>query len=531
MKALFLAALSLLPLSSAVGGDVRVSTIMQLEHIRVGQTALAVHIRRFLESSDGQYYLDAKQMYLSGKVSVGSAEFAAWHDRLVPACPNFRRLQNLADTGIINTSFPFLVAMKEYFGDSSSTLGSTGSDLAFSSPNFPWYQMLSNIPDYAEAIKAGYAPLMPEDAAKCLKIASAVWVLEGGVWSPRQHTWGADIALDDALRRADAAVTKRISAGEPMCPDTPSTSPSMSPGMTPSVMAASGRCVPIEEGAGVESHKPYESNISDTIRRSAGPAEALDTLGIYHGYWRPVPRGIPVCRHMDFQPFITTGGISRADARANCELNAASNPDRSVRCLWNDEEILHREVSPHQECDSTITEWGVGKHDKPCCTACAVFDAATCGTPSSGVVWSGTEYTPRCRWHPMPLEPTVVGDGMLGTEGESMEKKRDSPLDGKCQTAVTELCQMCVNESLFGGKDPSCWAKCIAEHFATLSRACGKGEADALPRVLTASAEEVSRPLEYQWTSGVVSTAVPLPSVTQLLLIVSLSGGLGLRLS
>lgn len=61
---------------------------------------------------------------------------------------------------------------------------------------------------------------------------------------------------------------------------------------------------------------------------------SADVLGTYRGFFCPD------------QPFITTLDISRDDALANCALNAMYNPHESVRCMWNGEEILRREVTP-----------------------------------------------------------------------------------------------------------------------------------------------------------------------------------------
>jgi hypothetical protein len=67
--------------------------------------------------------------------------------------------------------------------------------------------------------------------------------------------------------------------------------------------------------------------IFDGCEEGDGSDEAAAT-GIYRGYF---------CGE---QLFIETEGIPAADALANCELNAASNPDRELYCTWNDEVIF-----------------------------------------------------------------------------------------------------------------------------------------------------------------------------------------------
>jgi hypothetical protein len=60
-----------------------------------------------------------------------------------------------------------------------------------------------------------------------------------------------------------------------------------------------------------------------------------DELGLYVGF---------LCD--EGHPFIITEQISRADALANCELNANANPDLSFYCEWNGEAIFLEERSP-----------------------------------------------------------------------------------------------------------------------------------------------------------------------------------------
>lgn len=57
-------------------------------------------------------------------------------------------------------------------------------------------------------------------------------------------------------------------------------------------------------------------------------------LGEYRGYF--CPEG----------PFIITNDILQADALANCQLNADTNPTMSVLCTWNGEVIFVNEVTP-----------------------------------------------------------------------------------------------------------------------------------------------------------------------------------------
>ena len=42
--------------------------------------------------------------------------------------------------------------------------------------------------------------------------------------------------------------------------------------------------------------------------------------------------------------FIRTENITQADALANCELNAGNNPTKAVRCMWNNDQIFEREA-------------------------------------------------------------------------------------------------------------------------------------------------------------------------------------------
>jgi hypothetical protein len=65
----------------------------------------------------------------------------------------------------------------------------------------------------------------------------------------------------------------------------------------------------------------------DGCEEGDGSDEAAAT-GIYRGYF------------CDAQLFIETEGIPAADALANCELNAASNPELELYCTWNDEVIF-----------------------------------------------------------------------------------------------------------------------------------------------------------------------------------------------
>lgn len=117
---------------------------------RGGDQNIAVqkNIRKFLESSDGQYYLDAKERYLLGNLT--DAEFNKWRQKLQYVCPNFSRLEGLS-VGTIPSSFPFL----------SELTSSAGA--AFSGIGFPWYQMLTNYgDDYRASIISGQ-PILTQD--------------------------------------------------------------------------------------------------------------------------------------------------------------------------------------------------------------------------------------------------------------------------------------------------------------------------------------------------------------------------------
>jgi hypothetical protein len=219
---------------------------------------LATHIRRFLES-EGQYYLNAKERYLGGEMAPNSTEFVAWRDRLVQACPNFSRLQGLSRDGVISTSFPFLVKPVCSYCD-NSTLGSTGSAIAFSSPNFPWDQMLSNTAGYSESVKTAFEPLSsqvtPSVGQWCVRVnrspseeTALVWLYDGKEWIMRSHKWGVNSDLDAALLAANDAVVARIVANRPMCAGTvpasvPASVPAASVAVSPNIIGRAATAAP-----------------------------------------------------------------------------------------------------------------------------------------------------------------------------------------------------------------------------------------------------------------------------------------------
>ncbi len=81
--------------------------------------------------------------------------------------------------------------------------------------------------------------------------------------------------------------------------------------------------------------------------REAPPADEARSgpTGEYRGYF---------CSE---QLFILTQDITEAEALANCQLNAASNPDRSVSCTWNGQVIFVNELTAGA-CD-VLPEGGV----------------------------------------------------------------------------------------------------------------------------------------------------------------------------
>lgn len=52
-------------------------------------------------------------------------------------------------------------------------------------------------------------------------------------------------------------------------------------------------------------------------------------------------------------PNITTESISEADALANCKLNAANNPNSSIRCTWGDK-LIHSNLATFVSVDKTV---------------------------------------------------------------------------------------------------------------------------------------------------------------------------------
>lgn len=173
-----------------------------------GNANLAFHIRQFLESSDGQYYIKMKSARLRGEVPDNSVEYQQWKDRLINACPNFSRLQSISDGGIIQSSFPFFDQLE------------SKSNTAFSSPNFPWWQMLSSIPGYFESLTAGLPLLTWSDFtnSRCAWAPSQhydrVYLTGDAPYSGLfRHVWGQDQALDTALVDDDKAFVQRIVAG------------------------------------------------------------------------------------------------------------------------------------------------------------------------------------------------------------------------------------------------------------------------------------------------------------------------------
>lgn len=252
-----------------VVSDVRIDTIInQYESQPSFSSNVAFHIRLFLQSEDGQYYLNAKDRYLSGAMAAGSPEFFAWRDRLVQACPNFSRLQQLSETGVIATSFPFLVKPANCWFCDDSTLGSTAAAaIAFSSKSFPWYQMLSNIEGLSLSLKSSFPPTTTQDAGRCVKVyrspieRTAVAYFLDEPFEVKSHTWGVDTALDDSLTREDKAVFARIVAGLPYCDASKKVSTvGVPPKMetNPSVMAAS---------PAVTIMQPFGSATGDTTKK------------------------------------------------------------------------------------------------------------------------------------------------------------------------------------------------------------------------------------------------------------------------
>lgn len=90
-----------------------------------------------------------------------------------------------------------------------------------------------------------------------------------------------------------------------------------------------------------------------------------DILGKYVGY-------------MDGKQFIATENISRAEALANCKLNATNNPTAVVRCTWRGEEIY---VSTSVKSTPRIIE-AMGPADASFINATIVFGMPLTGIPA-----------------------------------------------------------------------------------------------------------------------------------------------------
>lgn len=99
-----------------------------------------------------------------------------------------------------------------------------------------------------------------------------------------------------------------------------------------------------------------------------------DQLGTYIGY-------------MDGQQFIKTENLSKAEATANCKLNATNNPKSVVRCIWRGVEIFSTTTVKPTPRFNGITY----PVDSPLVTVSAVFSAPTIALTSvAGPVNVGT---------------------------------------------------------------------------------------------------------------------------------------------
>jgi hypothetical protein len=134
---------------------------------------------------------------------------------------------------------------------------------------------------------------------------------------------------------------------------------------------ASGVGQEADRRAAPEAPPATETRDDEEATEDSGlPADegASGSRGTYRGYFCPE------------QLFIETLDISRDDALANCERNAAYNPHQSVRCTWNGEEILRREVMPG-DCDGGVTE--------PAPDGSSGDDAHACWSTCVDAAWPG----------------------------------------------------------------------------------------------------------------------------------------------
>ncbi len=109
---------------------------------------------------------------------------------------------------------------------------------------------------------------------------------------------------------------------------------------------------------------------------------ATGTDGWNAGPWLRAATDLPDLKgtyvgYMDGKMFITTENITRADALANCKLNASSNSGSVVRCTWRGVEIF---VSTTTKSTPRIIE-AMGPADASFVNATIVYGMPTTGMP------------------------------------------------------------------------------------------------------------------------------------------------------
>jgi hypothetical protein len=92
-----------------------------------------------------------------------------------------------------------------------------------------------------------------------------------------------------------------------------------------------------ERGTNEEAAAEREGGSTEREAPPAGEGTGAP-VGEYRGYF------------CSAQQFILTLDITEADALANCQLNAAANPQASVACTWNGQRIFTNELTAG-ECD------------------------------------------------------------------------------------------------------------------------------------------------------------------------------------
>jgi hypothetical protein len=97
---------------------------------------------------------------------------------------------------------------------------------------------------------------------------------------------------------------------------------------------------------------------------------APSTLATYRGY-------------LNGSLFITTQNVSRAYAVDNCQLNAKSNPDSSIRCTWGSEEVYSRAATQAGTPDLTVRNASASASGGTLSASASIANIGSGATPGS----------------------------------------------------------------------------------------------------------------------------------------------------